>query len=92
MRYPVLRGFSLGNGVDAQPEDGPIEIPERVAHLVPLWQRQGKLGAVVSGTACMIHKGGGKWNVLDAEGKIVKSGGKKAEAEKEVAWLQSEEE
>jgi hypothetical protein len=90
MRVKVLRGFCLGGGKDVFPGEV-AEIPPQLESRVPVWQAQGKLGELVDGQPIMVHKGFGRYDVLDADGNVVKTGIKKAEAEKELAWLTNEE-
>jgi len=90
MRFKVLRGFCLGSGLDVFP--GEIaEVPPHLAHMVPTWQRLGKLGEQVTGQPHLHHVGFGRYNVIDAAGTVVAKGITKAEAEKEFAWLTKEE-
>lgn len=92
MKFEVLRGFSLGGGVDVHPGDI-AEIGEGQRHMIPIWRASGKIGKQIIEDGQgprMEHKGFGKYDVINAEGVVVKTGLKKKDAEKELAWLTKE--
>ncbi len=85
MRFQVLRGFSLGGGIDVFP--GQVaEIPPAQRHMIPTWRAQGKLGDEVPWQPALLHRGRGEYDVIDADGTVLLAGVSKAEAEKELAW------